>query len=747
MVTKVSPTRLVYNSAQNIYAVLVQRTASSFYYVTANGGGNILPPPYSHRYGAEYSTLQQGLDNIPSGFAIVTPPEACNLSIGVAVTIFLGIHISVYGSPTGASSWTLQLSTNGTTFTNVKTVTQLLPNGSSGVQGDTTADGEIEYSVAATGTYYFRVTSSNCTSNIVSRALVSFEDSQTPVSQGFALTVTSLFDLGVGAPFQSFTDSWGVAGKTQAEMQNVSALQGFDYLPMTGRFEVSTEGGGISREVFRSWIQKSISFPSTLNNVVQEGNKTYYFRPPTYTADPSYNMYDFHKKFPAFTPPTGKIVAIQPAPFSDTEQAQMISRGVTHVRRGVPEANRVFFWGDEWLNDVKDVNGQSIFLPPAYQEPESARQNFYNILDPYQMAAQLYAQFQLNNLLGYGYIFWNYERVATWDDRVGTWGNVQPRSGDTGKPKRLIFFEEFARLKPSTLKFVAWTKKPVIIDAAWQQQNLKIAWDAVYNGTATTYAQLDSVYAANNLTPRAFQNGVSGVSPMDFYHTGFYQAGHKIYVEFLYKHIMETYINKRLQGAGKKSIGTLWIDNETLASNDVLTETKAITHFGETLNLNIKPVASYSYMQSFAAWMTAIGDGVDVWEYREFLEDKATWDKLKNPSNEFQPPQFPYTSAKGVDWVMSAIWSLAQNDDILTAATPWVFPVDPFTAAGGVIGAGAKAPLVAWKLNAAGNVALVLAMNAYNDNMGLQDVSVIINGTAHAVKIHYKFTSIVRINL
>jgi hypothetical protein len=425
----------------------------------------------------------------------------------------------------------------------------------------------------------------------------------------------------------------------------------------------------------------------------------------------------------------------------------MVACGATHVRRGVPNGNRIYFLNDDWLDGVKDVNFQDVYLPPAYQGLESDRQNFYNVMNPYQAAEHLVDVLNVRGVSSVGYVFWNYERVFTWDDRQGNWGVQQPRAGDSGKGKRQIFFEEFNRLKNPALNLAAWTQKPVTINTAWQQQNSKLIWDAVYNGTATTYAQLDAVYAANSLKPRTFVNGNSGVAPLDIYHTGFYQIGHKYYVDFIYKHVMETYINKRLQAASKKSIGTLWIDNETLASNDVLTENKPFTRFGETLNLNAKPVASFSYMQSFAAWMTAIGDGFDIWEYREFLEDKATWDRLKNPNNEFQPPQFPNTSIKGVDWALSSVWALKQNEDILNANTQWVFPIDPFTAAGGVQGSGAKSALVAWKLNTAGNVALVLAMDAFNEDMGLKNLSVIINGAARTVKIHHKFTSIVRINL
>lgn len=592
------------------------------------------------------------------------------------------------------------------------------------------------------GNYTFEIEGQNCTSPVSSASFtIAASTTEAPVgSQGFSTTITSEFDQGVNSPFVSFFDSWGVAGKVRSAVQNAVALLGFDYLALTGRSDFTQSGN----KVFVNWLQKLVSFPSSVNNVVQDGNKTYYFRPPGYTTNPSINMYDFHIRFPLFSPPTGKIIAIQAVPFSQSEQAQMIQRGVTHVRDGVPNANKIKFWMDDWLNDVKDVNGQSIFLPPAYQGLESDRANFYEMLDPYQMATQLYAQFQLNNLLDTGYIFWNYERVNTWDDRIGTWGAVQPRTEDVGKAKKRIFFEEFARLKSPSSKFVAWTQRPIKVNPDWLSQSSNLAWDAVYNGTVTTLSQLDQIYATNNLSPRTFVNGDSSVAAMDIYHVGFYQIGVMDNIDFMYKHVHEAFLNKKLSAPGKKTIGTLWIDNETLeGENDVTLTTITLNKYGETQQVPIKPVASISYMQTFATWMTAIADGFDVWEDRQFEESQNAWNRLKDPALRFQPPQYPTTTMKGIEWVMSSVWSLRQNDDILTANTQWTFPQSPYA----IAKATTKTPLVAWKLNATGTRALVLVVDVYNDDLGLKSVGVNINGTVHQIVYHHKITSIVRITL
>ena len=754
MVQKVSPTVYLYNSTHNLYAVLVQRVSSSgnrFFFVSANASAGILPPPYAHRYGAEYTTIALAQANIPAGFAVIPEPGVCNMSIAVAVAIFQGINISVFNSPAGATSWTLQVSTNGTTFTTAKTVSSLLPNNSTGSGGNPSADGEINYEVATSGLYYFRVVSSSCTSNTIAQQLTTFADAGGgggggPIDPGgevatsFTTIQTEQFDFGLGDPFVYLYDSWAVQGRPRSQAQNQTALQGFDYMPIVGQFNTVNEGG-IVKPVLQNWFQKITTFSSSVNNIIQEGNQTYYFAPLGYTTNHSYNMFDFHTRFPEFTLPTGKIVAIQPVPFSTAQQAQMLQRGVTHVRNGVADRNKVYFLGDNWLDDVRDTFSQNIYLPQAYQGLESERANFYEKLDPYQMAQHLFNTLQAIGRLNNGYIFWNYERIITWDDRIGTWEGRQPNAGDVGKGKRQIFFEQFELLKPDSTRFVAWNKKPVVTPVAWKEENTGAVWNAVYNGTATNLQQLDQVYAANNISQRIFPNGVSAVAAMDIYHTGFYQVGHRIYIDFMYKHVFETYVNKKMAPAGKKVVGTLWIDNETLPENDVSVRNFDVQRYGETLSIEFKPVASMSYMQSFAAWIFAIGDGFDIWEYREFLEDEATWDRLKNPSLMFQPPQFPYSSLKGVDWAMRAVYSLSLNKDILEAPTEWQFPINPWTAAIN------QAPLVAWKLNASGTAALVLAMDAYNDDMGIKTVSVIIGGAARTIKIHGKFTSIVRIVL
>lgn len=743
MVQKVSPTVYLYNSTHNLYAVLVQRVSSSgnrFFFVSANAQAGILPPPYVHRYGSEYTTAALAQANIPSGFAVIPAPATCELNIRVVSAIFEGITLAVFDSPINTTEWVLQYSTNGSDFVVAKKVVSLNANSAGGF---TSADGEIFFQVPISSIYQFRVLASQCISNKIEQKMVTFADVQAnqlqPASE-FTTLSTNQFDITGNVDADYFFDSWGKTEKTRSQILNAQILKGFDYMSITGDFNTVTEGG-ITKPVLQNWTQKLVGFSGSENNIIDEGDKIYYYRPLGYTTNKAYNMFDFHQRFPEFTLPAGKIVAIQPVPFSTSEQVQMLQRGVTHVRNGVPDVNKVYFLNDDWLDGVRDVNGNTIYLPPAYQGTEAERQNFYQLLDPYQMAQHLFNTLQVRGRLNNGYIFWNYERVNTWDDRIGTWGNVQPAIGDSNKGKRQIFFERFAALKSSQTLIVAWTKKPVITSVAWKEENTGAVWDAVYGGSVTNLQQLDQVYVTNNITPRSFPNGVSGIAAMDIYHTGFYQVGHRIYIDFLYKHVFETFINKKMASPAKKVIGTLWIDNETLPENDVSVRNVDVTYQGETLSIQMKPVASMSFMQSFAAWMFSIGDGFDIWEYREFLEDKPTWDRLKNPANAFTPPHFPYSSLKGVDWAMSAVYSLSLNKDILESPTEWQFPVNPWTAANN------QSALVAWKLNSSGTAALVLAMNAYNDDMGIKTVSVIINGIARTIKIHGKFTSIVRIVL
>lgn len=743
MVQKVSPTVYLYNSTHNLYAVLVQRVSSAgnrFFFVSANAQAGILPSPYAHRYGAEYTTAALAQANIPAGFTVIPAPGACELNIRVVSAIFEGITLAVFKSPANTAEWVLEYSTNGSDFVVAKKVVSLNANSAGGFSS---ADGEIFYQVPVSSIYQFRVLASQCVSNKIEQKMVTFADAQAnelqPATE-FTTLSTNQFDITGNPDHDYFFDSWGNNEKTRSQILNAQILKGFDYAAIAGDINIVNEQGFV-KPVLQNWTQKLVGFSGSENNIIDEGDKIYYFRPLGYTTNKSYNMFDFHTRFPEFTLPAGKIVAIQPVPFSTSEQVQMLQRGVTHVRNGVPDANKIYFLNDDWLDNVRDTFGQIIPLPPAYQGTEAERQNFYNKVDPYQMAQHLIDTLVLRGRLNNGYIFWNYERVITWDDRQGDWEGRQPNPGDVGKGKRQIFFERFLALKPSTTRFVAWNRKPAPTPVPWLFENTGAVWNAVYSGSVTNLQQLDQVYVANNISQRIFPNGVSGVAAMDIYHSGFYQIGHKSYLDFMYKHVFETYINKKMAPAGKKVIGTLWIDNETLAENDVSVRNFDITRYNETLSIEYKPMASMSYMQSFAAWMTAIGDGFDIWEFREFLEDKATWDRLKNPAVGFIPPHYPTSPLKGVDWAMSAVYSLSVNKDVLDAPTEWQFPVDPWTAAVN------KSPLIAWKLNASGDIALVLAMNAYNDDLGIKTVSVVVGGVAQTIKIHGKFTSIVRILL
>ena len=760
MVSISTPKYIVENSGN--YAVLVQKvnviTGTTFYFVSSSQNGDLVGPSKSFKFGGEYATRALALANLPSGFSAYTPPAPVTLSIGLSVAIFDGVGIAVFG---GTSPWTLQWSTNnGTTWNNGETRTTLAERSSP--TDFPNSDGELRFSAPASGIYLFRVLSANLTSNTVSANVTLFGDTgggggggtNQPIREGdFILTD----EITIGNEVPSFnTYSLDVAnmGYNLSRPRTARFPKGFALMTMAGQHPGPLGDPDVK---FSNWAQSPIFFSGTENNVFKNGNKTYYYRPQGYDHDLSTNMFDFHRLFPAFQLPEGKLVVFEPGvgrrdtyptQFDSTSgfsplvadkpaHLAMISRGATHVKdiQDTNPRNTMKFLGDVWMLEVGYPSDGTAPLPDHSARVAQWAQN----TTP-QTCVNKWIEIHLNdptseNYLGnVGYYMWNFELQQAW-----------PAAAPS-------HFNSFLSLLVSYCE----VNVPNLLVAVWRYAGAKL-----FNiGPNNFFAQYNYLLNNPQLTPiqvKSYMDSQLG-SASFLYKDGFFnskavqQVGfYQVYLRskenplvFVFNYLY----NKRLSPQSKV-LGIFWGDVEGVPDADFILANITNTINGNTRVTAHKPRVGFSTMQTLAAWALFAMDGIHMWEVikwngntQEFLVRSPFFGI---PGGDALPNTFPYQTLKGYDWMMCGIWAVSMNKDIVDAPTPIVpinnnawqlFSNDEF-----------QDPAMAYKLSADGTKALVLVTDFTARTEEIRTHNITINGTVHQIKTFFRYTSVVRIDL
>jgi hypothetical protein len=700
-----------------------------------------------------------------------TPEPEYTISIEVGA-IFGGVAVAVEG---GIPSWTVQYSlNNGGTWVSLITTSVLEPlnpgfNFSVG-------EGQINTSVSTSGIYLFRVIDSKgIISNNFTRIInlndsilppTSTPSSSTPVTSGPINPPSTSFT------FTEITNAFAginVFNRHSLDMTNMRFSinnpyssqfpVGFDFYP-TSAFVANVE----SFDNFTNWDQGFLAIPGTENNVVIEGNLTYYNRPQGY--NPNYNnngVFDFYQTFPEFTLPEGKMVVLQsgvgirdtypttfkgsgasPLRFNRQAHIAMLSRGISHVKdlQETHPNNSMKFLGDVWMIDGGinyPADGTNPF--PSREDHERRVREWAAVTDPQQIF-NYWKQVHLNNVndsnyIGNsGYYMWNFELQWAWPI------NAQNHF----KAFIDLVTAELSQNYPN-LKFAMWRKKA-------------IRFDRIPNNPNYNYYDIFNYVKNNNLTPTQLVNYLNS-TPMNGTMTvlqgllgnnkvvnqvGFYQ-GYMRSKENPALLVFDFLLNKRASG-GSTIVSTFWPTAETVG--DFGTIDKLFTFGGNSRVINTKPRVGSSTVQTVSIWSILFGDGIDMWDDVAYNPDIREWlveDPLY-PRDSKLPNNFAYLPVYNVNWMACASWISSVNKDIIERPieewnfvnnNSFVLFSDDET----------QDPFIGWKLNEAGTEALVVISDfSKKEISNIPRINnVTINGHTYSIKSNYRFTTVCRIQL
>lgn len=529
---------------------------------------------------------------------------------------------------------------------------------------------------------------------------------------------------------------------------------GFDLFPMSANAPVI---GGF--ENFTAWDQKFLAVPGNQNNLVVEGNLTYYFGPRDYIPDYSTNMYDFYLRFPEFELPEGKMVVLQGGVgrrdtygaygthvgyselvFDLDAHNAMLTRGVTHVKglEATKPQNSMKFLGDAWVFDVgypadglspSPNDDQNVWNWTQSTTPQTIfnyfKSVFFNPADPE------------NFMGGVDYFMWNFERPIKWIDV-----NHQHFAAFMQ-----LVYNELAQNYPNT-KVSVWRKSAVNIGRISNTYNYYSMFDYIKNNNLTPTQLRDyllstpAVGVPGGLTiyDAFFDKGPNTINHIHFYQTFLRSKENPA------TYLLDYIVNKKAS-PNSKAIATYWDKIEAAGGSDFGNMDLAITVDGNTRIINTKPNAGATAFQNIAIWSVFEGDGFDVWDIVKYNPDKREWGFTDSffPDQNKLPNSFPYLCMKQIDAGMRGIYSISANRDIINANTPtnylggsgWILYSDEEF----------QDPIVGWKMSQDGTEMLVIISDFTAKEMAERVHNVTILGNTYQIKTIYRFATVCRVKL
>lgn len=570
-----------------------------------------------------------------------------------------------------------------------------------------------------------------------------------------SLSFTTNYVEGVGSDIPEFgrfsLDSNNLRFTTDQPFSGLLA-QGFDLNPMSGQTSVIG-----SFEPFTNWDQSYLTVPGVLNNVVSEGNKTYFFSPPGYIPDYTTPMFDFHLRFPEFALPAGKTVVMESGigirdsygtqfdtasgfsqlRFDRPLHVAMLSRGVTHVKdlQDTRPQNTMKFLGDAWLLAVGyPADGYTPAPDHTQRVIQWANSTPVQVVFDYWKLIHLQDPNGTEYIGNVSYYLWDFE--LPW-----AWIIVTPNHF---KQFMDLVYQE-VELNFPNLQVSVWRKaslKPLNFSPTYNYFNV---FNTVKNSNFTPQQLKDYMLS----TPIAQANALRiwdglfdspAVQQVSFYQSFLRSRENPAQL------IFEYLINKKASPRSKVLL-IYWSDIETVEGGDFGTITKNITVNGNTRPINFKPRVGNSTMQTMGVWSVAFADGVDLWEIVAWNPDLREWlyrDPLYPVQNKL-PNGYPYIPIKNIDWFMRGVWAVSVNRDIIDASTQWNFVNNNAW----VLHSNDEIqdPVIGWKLSQSGSEALVIISDFSEKNPDFKIHNVIINGAMHQVKTYYRFTTVCRIQL
>jgi len=196
----------------------------------------------------------------------------------------------------------------------------------------------------------------------------------------------------------------------------------------------------------------------------------------------------------------------------------------------------------------------------------------------------------------------------------------------------------------------------------------------------------------------------------------------------------------------KTILANTWFDQEFINGFDigrVKVDSEDGSYYAE-----VKPKVFPSVGYNWGVWSVALGDGIDVWSDPNYwTEEKRfwgwgakdmNWNELPNKHDEVLS-RYPSQPIKVIDWIMSGVWAVSQNKDIVEHDSNWQFVTLPTKAFH------EKSVMISYKVK--GNEALILALDGFCSPDEVKEHKLNIKGKEYKIKTHGRYTSVVRMNL
>jgi hypothetical protein len=482
----------------------------------------------------------------------------------------------------------------------------------------------------------------------------------------------------------------------------ITGMDGYDFAPIVANNKRDAW-------TFDGWKQEYISVEGN-RDVWKDGNATYFLKPFGYKTDLSTNLMDFDLRFPEFTLPKNKFVIVQATPLRPTNYLQ---KGVSFVK-DTPGANGFSFVGDQWLYDLG--------CPMAHVTTQEEMDKWCQNVNADKLLASFIDKVYNPNK-DFGYVMLNWEAVnRRWNVRRD----------------KIIRCLEYWSKNPHNAKLALWTVSGISIPRP------------IFQGINYDYTNLLNFRGDINGLSQQFKDWVS----VDFDYAKYVEigqiGGYQIYPNedgIIHHYLTELFLHKKYNRT-KTMLATIWHDQEPIANFGL--DYVRVDYGGGSYLSQMKPRVTPSMAYNWGVWTLAVGDGFDCWSDPHYWsENKADWGGNAFDLN-MQPLPLKYGEKasryavqpmKNIDWLMSGVWSVSANKDIIDDATAWRFAEAPSRSYN------AKKVLIAYKLTKDNKEALVLALNSFGKTDGETTHNFFINSKMYQVKTYGRFTSVVRMSL
>ncbi len=523
----------------------------------------------------------------------------------------------------------------------------------------------------------------------------------------------------------------------------------------------------------RKFLNHSIHIPTRAGQNRrrwQEGDVEYFFMPEEYeftnSKIPNYLTLN------NFQLPSG-VYFLNQFGIGNQNNLLALSKGATHIKQpGGPNSKRVQYDYDAWAYNAvatwnkvtRDANGNIISqetvtsgCPQAYSTTEENIQNWLSAVDATTLKNSFISAF-MNVHKDNGMTVMDYEAIA----------HANPYAGDyvdegTTKNKLGECFKVWKQ--NATSKLGIWGRAFLNLSRAEiEGTNYKasLTTDLKFNGTFQDWTNQRQNVSKLSLTPQIYLDN------MDFFYIGGYM-NFPTNFSLLEHGLIQLEMMKKFFPE-KINLFSWWHNVEYVGNKFESGQLFFKKNDGTPLRQNIKPIVFPHDHWNVGIWfLTEKNSGVDLWSEPYYRINNPDFygngddtfgmngNALANSytSNNGQTQVHCLQDLSGMDWLWGAAKRVAQNGDFIEANTSWQYlEYSKDNGQTWITGDALlpsqtmydKNPIAKYKLNAAGNKALVKICNAHGDATKMAVFKVRIGNKQADIKCFGRYTSFVIIH-